>query len=107
MFRIGDKLTKENYTDGAIWCNYNNCTINTDYVIVEIPTPVLTYEEVSARREVLYREKVDPLTSQIQRLRDEEQTEEVIAEIEKLIEKRNKIVATIKEENPYPTENEE
>ena len=27
MFKIGDILTKENYTDGAIWCNKNGAII--------------------------------------------------------------------------------
>lgn len=42
MFNIGDKLTKENYTQGAIWCNENNAMIEVidgEYVIVAIPEP--------------------------------------------------------------------
>ena len=40
MFNIGDKLTKENYTKGAIWCNKNNCTINPDtWTIEAVPAP--------------------------------------------------------------------
>lgn len=42
MFNIGDKLTKENYTQGAIWCNENNAKIELidgEYVIVAIPEP--------------------------------------------------------------------
>lgn len=40
MFNIGDKLTKSNYTQGAIWCNANNAKIEVidgEYVIVAIP----------------------------------------------------------------------
>lgn len=48
MFKIGDKLTRENYTQGAIWCNKNNATINKDWVIVEIPEP--TQEEIKQAR---------------------------------------------------------
>lgn len=51
MFKIGDKLTEENYTEGAIWCNENNATIKTidgEYVIVEIPAP--TEEELKQSR---------------------------------------------------------
>lgn len=51
MFNIGDKLTKENYTQGAIWCRKNNATvqkINGEYVIVEIPEP--TQEELKRIR---------------------------------------------------------
>lgn len=40
MFKIGDKLTKENYTDGAIWCNKNSCCIRSDnWQIEAIPMP--------------------------------------------------------------------
>ena len=40
MFNIGDKLTEENYADGAIWCNENNCVINPDtWTIEAIPEP--------------------------------------------------------------------
>ena len=66
--------------------------------------PLPTYEEVRQAREALYREQKDPITCQIQSLRDEEETEEILAEIEALKVKRAEIVAKIKEENPYPTE---
>ena len=42
MFNIGDKLTKSNYTQGAIWCNANNAMIEVvdgEYVIAAIPEP--------------------------------------------------------------------
>lgn len=51
MFNIGDKLTKENYTQGAIWCNKNNATIEAtdgEYVIVVKPEP--TVEELKQAR---------------------------------------------------------
>lgn len=50
MFNIGDKLTKENYTQGAIWCNANNCVINpVTWVIEEAPqAPEPTYAEKRA-----------------------------------------------------------
>ena len=64
--------------------------------------PAPTYEEVRQIREKLYREHKDPITCQIQSLRDEEQTEDIIAEINTLITKRADIVSEIKENNPYP-----
>lgn len=73
-----------------------------DNEVVEKPAP--TKEEVSETRKQLYTKLVDPLTSQINRLRDEPQTEELIAEIEALKVERSELVAKIKEENPYPTE---
>ena len=40
MFNIGEKLTNENYTDGAIWCNENNAQINSETLVIEaIPEP--------------------------------------------------------------------
>lgn len=46
MFNIGDKLDKANYTQGAIWCNKNGCTINPEtWVIEELSKP--TEEELA------------------------------------------------------------
>lgn len=73
--------------------------------VVEKPAP--TKEEVSETRKQLYTAQVDPLTAQISRLRDEEQTEELIAEIEALKVERSELVAKIKNENPYPEETTE
>lgn len=72
-------------------------------IIIPEPLPP-TYDEVKARRKMLYVMQKDPITCQIQSLRDEEQTEEIVAEIEALKVERAEIVAKIKEENPYPTE---
>lgn len=104
MFNIGDKLTKENYTAGAIWCNANGCTINSNWVIEAVVVPEQTREDVEAIRKQLYISRVDPITAHINRLRDEEQTAEVAAKIAELVEERKALVAKIKEENPYPTE---
>lgn len=68
------------------------------------PTPP-THEEVRQARARAYQQEVDPITSHISRLRDEEQTEEVVAEIEELITERTEKVAEIKERLPYPDEN--
>ena len=108
MFNIGDKLTKENYTQGAIWCNANNAkieVINGEYVIVAIPEPLPpTKEEQQKARENAYKAEVDPITCHIQRLGDEEQTPEVIAEIASLVEERKAKVEEIKQRFPYPVE---
>ena len=58
-------------------------------------------EEIRKARASAYALEVDPITSHIQRLRDEEQTEEVIAEIESLIEERALKVGEIKQRYPY------
>jgi hypothetical protein len=51
MFKIGDKLTKENYTAGAIWGNKNNAEVKLiggEYVLVAMPEP--TEEELKQAR---------------------------------------------------------
>jgi hypothetical protein len=65
MFNIGDKLTKENYTQGAIWCNKNNAKIEVidgEYVIVAIPEPTVEelQTEVRAVRNSYLEKYVDP-----------------------------------------------
>ena len=65
----------------------------------DIPAP--SEEEQREKRALAYRQEVDPITAHIQRLRDEEQTEEVIAEIESLIEERALKVEEIKQRYPY------
>ena len=55
---IGQILTKENYTQGAIWCNQNNAhieKIDEQYVIVANPAPKEpTLEEQVAKLEQEY-----------------------------------------------------
>lgn len=58
-------------------------------------------EAIRSTREMLYRGTVDPLTSQISRLRDEVQSPEVEQEIQSLLVQRSEFVAKIREENPY------
>ena len=58
MFEIGQVLTKDNYTQGAIWCNANNAHIEKQgeqYVIVaNAPAPEPTLEEQVASLEQTY-----------------------------------------------------
>ena len=58
-------------------------------------------------REEAYRAEVDPITCHINRLKDEEQTPEVIAEIASLVEERKAKVEEIKRKFPYPVEESE
>lgn len=62
--------------------------------------PVPTEEEQKAKRAEAYLQEVDPITSHIQRLRDEEEPDE--EKIEELIEERAEKVNEIKERYPYP-----
>jgi hypothetical protein len=57
---------------------------------------------VEETRASLYAAQVDPLTAHINRLRDEELTPEIAAEIAKLVEERKLLVEEIKINNPYP-----
>lgn len=107
-----DGTFDENFEAAKKWAELNNArfveiapkseTIR-QFQIIEL-TYEEKYEEVRQTREQLYKEHKDPITCQIQSLRDEEQTEDIVAEIDALIIKRAEIVAKIKEENPYPKE---
>ena len=75
------------------------------YKIVAIPEPLPpTKEEQQKARAEAYRLEKDPITCQINSLRDEEQTPEVIAEIASLVEERKAKVAEIKARYPYSEE---
>ncbi len=101
MFKIGDYLTPASYKEGAIWATANRAQINPDTWCIEaLPEP--TKEEQSANREVAYQQNVDPITCHISRLMDEEQTDEIKAEIEALKAERAAKVAEIKAQYPYP-----
>ena len=69
--------------------------------------PEPTKEEQQKARENAYKAEVDPITCHIQRLGDEEQTAEVIAEIASLVEERKAKVEEIKQKYPYPVEESE
>lgn len=81
-------------TDNALLAVYNE------------PLPP-TEEEQRENRANAYLIEVDPITAHIQRLRDEEQTEEVIAEIAELINERTLKVEEIKQRYPYPDSEDE
>lgn len=68
----------------------------------EIPAP--TKEEQSAKREQAYVAETDPIQTHIDRLKDGEQTPEIIAEIEKLRIERDEKIAAIKARYPYAEE---
>ena len=65
----------------------------------DIPAP--TEEEQKEKRARAYQQEVDPITSHIQRLRDKEQTEEIITKINELIVERDQKVLEIQEKYPY------
>ena len=66
--------------------------------------PLPTHDEISKLRERAYTLEVDQITCHINRLKDEEQTPEIIAEIEALMQERAEKVQDIKERYPYPDE---
>ena len=69
--------------------------------------PEPTKEEIAILREQAYIQEVDKITCHINRLKDEEQTPEVIAEIASLVEERKAKVEEIKQRFPYPVEESE
>jgi hypothetical protein len=70
--------------------------------VPEKPAP--TKEEQEKNREEAYSKEVDPITCHINRLKDEEQTPEIEAEIEELKQERAEKVEDIKARYPYPVE---
>lgn len=70
----------------------------------DIPENDVIKEKQRSKRAQAYLLEKDPITCQIQSLKDEEQTPEIIEEIESLKLKRAEIVSEIKERYPYPEE---
>ena len=101
------------YTSFASVAKYRGWTLTTEKEIVmgydkklyfegEQPTPPPpTHDEQEEKRAAAYREEVDPITSHIERLKDEEQTPEIEEEIAQLQAERETKVAEIKERFPY------
>lgn len=127
MFNYGDRIeyidgTRDlNFEAAQQWAIDNDTSFEEDLEARELPKRVFVigdapevyeptyeekYEEVRKTREALYRDQKDPITCQIQSLRDEEQTDEILAEIENLLVKRQTVVASIKAANPYPVAEE-
>ena len=115
-----DGTYDEKFNEAKAWCNANKAILTEIierrengkryFQINKIPEPKpapivekeLTKEDIRQIRAEAYAIAVDPLTAHIQRLRDEEQTEEIKAEIEALLAERKTRVVQIKEQNPYP-----
>lgn len=93
-------LVKDNVIEDTEHVSADYDEYNGEYLLIDdIPKP--SHDEQSDKRAHAYQAEVDPITSHIQRLRDAEQTEEIIAEIETLIAERDAKVAEIKERFPY------
>ena len=95
-----DFIVKNNH-----WLGYE--IQETDEALLAIynePLPP-TEEEQKENRARAYQQEIDPITSHIQRLRDKEQTEEIIAKINELIAERDEKVQKIVEKYPYPVDN--
>lgn len=76
---------------------------NGEYLLkADIPAP--TREEQSKKREQAYEDEVDGITAHIQRLRDKEQTPEIVSKIAELIAERDAKVEEIIQRYPYPEE---
>lgn len=109
-FYIGQEF-EDTYPEMAnLWCQANNAhliQIGSKYIIVSNESmPLPTKEDIKLFRANAYLLEVDPITSHISRLRDEEQTEEIEQEIADLISERSIKVAEIKARFPYPEEEE-
>lgn len=112
----------ENFQDAKHWAKEHNTTFEElmdrrdlpkryfqigEEPIIPEPLPP-TKEEQEQNRARAYQQEVDPITCHINRLRDEEQTEEIVAKINQLIAERTAKVEEIKARYPYPVgENDE
>lgn len=104
------------FEEAQKWCLENNATFDERLDLRDLPKryfqinekiiPEPTYEEIKMYRASAYQIEVDPITSHIQRLRDMEQTEEIITKINELIEERSQKVLEIQERFPYPVKDE-
>ena len=101
--------SQKEYTQVVKWCDDNGYRVMGDdmyyYTLLVTQHSLLTHDEIKSLREDAYKVNSDPITAHIQVLRDEEQTDDVIAKIAALIEERKKIRLEIKERYPYPDEN--
>lgn len=66
--------------------------------------PAPTHDEQSEKRKQAYIAETDPIQIHIDRLKDKEQTPEIIAEIETLRAERDEKIAAIKARYPYTEE---
>jgi len=89
-----------NNLDHYIW-NGSELVINPNY---EQEHYEKLKEEQRQNREIAYIAEVDKITNHILRLRDKEQTPEIISEIEELIKERDTKYEEIKARYPYPEE---
>lgn len=104
---VNKPYTNKTYADLASYCNHNDCHIEDKGNYLEsVPNehPAPTEEEQRESRAEAYRQEVDPITLQISRLRDEEQTPEIIEKVNELLQKRSDVVKDIQERYPYPVE---
>lgn len=100
------------FEEARNWCKTNGVTFDElierrdlpkrYFQIGYPPEPhIPTQEEQRQKRAFAYQQEVDPITSHIQRLRDEDGQEEKITD---LIEQRKQKVEEIKERYPYSVE---
>lgn len=92
---VKDEVVEDTEHTVADYDQYNG-----EYLLKsEIPAP--THEEQSKKREAAYIAETDPIQTHIDRLKDGEQTPEIVAEIEALRIERDEKIAAIKERYPY------
>lgn len=114
MYKDGQIINKEEHIAFANWVNangggfYSESNGDGTYTIHKTPEPTPpTNEEQSENRRQAYISEIDPITAYISRLKDEEQTEDIIAEIETLKSERSAKIQEIKERFPYAEEPEQ
>lgn len=92
---VKDEVVEDTEHTTADYDQYNG-----EYLLKsEIPLP--TNDEQAEKRRQAYIAETDPIQIHIDRLKDKEQTPEIVAEIETLRIERDEKIAAIKERYPY------
>lgn len=94
-----DMVARMVWKDGTIDWELRPVQTQPEPAPAELPAP--THSEIEAARAAAYRERVDPITCEIARLRDMGGSAEEITEAEA---RREAAVAAIKAQWPYPEE---
>ena len=102
--KLQKPFTRQAYLDFYTYAQLNQYKIienDTCFELVKIQPSSLSNEDIRQKRFDLYVQFIDPITAQIQRLRDEEQTQDLQNKILALQEERSAKIKDIKEKYPY------
>ena len=102
--KLKKPFTCQEYLDFYTYAQLNHYIIvekDTCFELVKQKEKILSHEEIRKKRFDLYVQYVDPITAQIQRLKDEILTDEIQEKILKLQKERSSKINEIKTKCPY------